>query len=245
MGIEAALDGRKILAGDERLLTEQGIELPAALAGELATHRAAGQTPLLVAYGNEYLGALLIADPLAPHSAQGVVELKSLGLHLVLLSGDKEATAQAIAQAAGIAEVIAEVKPDEKQREVSRLRGAGQVVAMVGDGINDAPALAAADLGIAIGSGADVAIESADVVLVRPDLQGVATTIRLSRATLRTIRQNLAWAFVYNLLLLPLAAGVLIPLLGISFPPVLAAAAMAASSVSVVANSLLLRLKRI
>jgi len=164
---------------------------------------------------------------------------------VTMLSGDRQATAEAIAEQVGIDRVIAEVKPDEKQAVIQRLQQEGQIVAMVGDGINDAPALAAADLGIAMGLGADVAIESGDIVLSRHDLLLVGRAIRLSRATLAIIRQNLVWALVYNVALIPLAAGLAMPLFGIRLPPALAAAAMAASSVSVVLNSLRLRWVRI
>ncbi len=203
-----------------------------------------GQTLLWVAAEHRLLGRLCLADPVSPESREAVQQLKAMGLAVQLLSGDQQSAAEAVARQIGIETVVAEVRPDEKQQVVRRLQQAGQVVAMVGDGINDAPALAAADLGIAIGRGSDVAIEAADVVLVGADLCGVARAIALSRATLRTIRQNLAWAFGYNLLLIPLAAGVLVPI-GIHLPPAAAAAAMAASSVCVVSNSLLLRRRQL
>ncbi|MEE9601800.1 MAG: HAD-IC family P-type ATPase, partial [Thermoguttaceae bacterium] len=204
------------------------------------SERAAGSTPLLVAVGRRLLGLIVVADVTAPDSREAVSRLKSLGLNVMLLSGDHEATVRTIAREVGIDvdAVIAEVLPEEKQQVVNDLRARGEVVAMVGDGINDAPALAAADLGIAIGSGSDVAIEAADIVLVRSRPVDVARAVLLSRATLRTIRQNLGWAFVYNIVLVPLAASGYVH-------PAAAAAAMAASSVSVVANSLLLRVRKI
>jgi Cu+-exporting ATPase len=189
----------------------------------------------------QLLGLISVADQVAPHSREAVAQLKSLGLDVQLLSGDHRATAESVARQLGIESVIAEVLPEQKQAEVRRLQQAGRKVAMVGDGINDAPALAAADLGVAIGSGADVAIEAAQIVLVGQDLRALVRAITLSRATLRTIRQNLASSLLYNVLLIPAAAGVFIPLWGFHVPPAAAAAAMAASSVSVVTNSLLLR----
>jgi Cu+-exporting ATPase len=213
------------------------------LAARLTAERAAGRTPVLTAVDGGFWGALLAADIETSESCEAIARLQRLGLRVVLLSGDTRATAEAVARRVGIPQVIAEMRPDQKHAVIEELRGAGHVVAMVGDGINDAPALAAADLGIAIGSGADVAIETAHVVLVRHDLRSVVQAIRLARATLSTIRQNLVWAFLYNLVLLPLAAGLLIPAFRIQLPPALAAAAMAASSVSVVTNSLLLRLR--
>jgi Cu+-exporting ATPase len=182
-----------------------------------------------------------VADRIAPHSREAVEKLRARGLEVQLLTGDNRRTAEAVAAEVGIDTVLAEVLPDQKQEAVRRLQQSGKVVGMVGDGINDAAALVAADLGIAIGSGSDVAIESADVVLVEQDLRAVVRAIGLSRATLRTIWQNLGWAFAYNVLLLPVAAGLLIPLWDLRLPPAAAAAAMAASSVSVVTNSLLLR----
>jgi Cu+-exporting ATPase len=266
-GIRVRLGRQRILVGTEQLLASQGIEVddrtrhaprdagshaereeydagPHAEREEYVRLRDEGQTLLWVALDDRLLGLLCLADPVSPNSREAVRQLKAMGLGVQLLSGDHRRAAEAVARQVGIETVAAEVRPDEKQQVIRRLQQAGQVVAMVGDGINDAPALAAADLGIAIGRGSDVAIEAADVVLVGADLRGVVRAIALSRATLRTIRQNLAWAMGYNLLLIPLAAGVLAPI-GVRLPPAAAAAAMAASSVSVVANSLLLRRRRI
>jgi Cu+-exporting ATPase len=187
------------------------------------------------------LGIVAVADTIAEHSRQAVADLQALGLTVRLVSGDHRVTVAAVASSVGIVDFEAQVLPADKAALVELLQTSGQIVAMVGDGINDAPALVAADLGIAIGSGADVAIEAADVVLMHTDLRDVVRAIGLARATLRTIKQNLAWAFGYNVLLLPLAAGVLLPWFEIRLPPVAAAAAMALSSVSVVANSLRLR----
>jgi Cu+-exporting ATPase len=265
-GIRVRLGQQRILVGTEQLLASQGIAVedrtrhaprdadphaereeydadPHAEREEYTRLRDEGQTLLWVALDDRLLGLLCLADPVSPNSREAVRQLKAMGLGVQLLSGDHRRAAEAVARQVGIEMVAAEVRPDEKQQVVRRLQQAGQVVAMVGDGINDAPALAAADLGIAIGRGSDVAIEAADVVLVGADLRGVARAIALSRATLRTIRQNLAWAMGYNLLLIPLAAGVLAPI-GVRLPPAAAAAAMAASSVSVVANSLLRRRRR-
>ena len=243
-GIRATCEGRTLLVGNERLLEAAGIDFHA-LEDAVQSHRARGQTPLLVAAEGQTLGIVAVADTVAPHSREAIDQLKSLGLEVRLLSGDNRTTAEAVAREVGIDQVIAEVLPDQKQSVVRALRDEGKVVAMVGDGINDAPALAAADVGIAIGSGSDVAIEAADVVLIGQDLRAVGRTVSLSRATLRTIRQNLAWAFLYNILLLPFAAGILVPFGGPQLPPAAAAAAMAASSVSVVTNSLLLRARRL
>lgn len=188
---------------------------------------------------------MFVADELPPTSREAITQLHSLGLKVIMLTGDKAATAQAVAKQVGVDEVIAEVKPDEKERAIRQLQQQGEVVAMVGDGINDAAALTTANLGIAIGSGADVAIESADIVLVGRDLSAIPMALKLARQTRRTIVQNLGWAFVYNLALIPLATGVFIPLFGLRVPPSLAAAAMALSSISVVSNSLLLRTRRL
>jgi Cu+-exporting ATPase len=236
-GVRASGPAGEVLVGNERLLAASGISVQP-LAAELAAARERGATPLLVAADQRLLGAVVVSDTIAPHSREAVDELKRLGLTVRLLSGDHRRAAEAVAREVGIEHVLAEVLPADKQAEVGRLRAAGEVVAMVGDGINDAPALAAADLGIAMAGGSDIAAQSADIVLVGNDLRAAARAVALSRATLRTIRQNLGWAFIYNVLLVPLAALAILP-------PVAAAAAMAASSVSVVANSLLLRRRRL
>jgi P-type E1-E2 ATPase len=242
-GVEAEAGGCAILVGGEQLLQDRGIPIEPPWLASLAQKRQSGHTALLVAKDGGFLGALYATDIPRPGSGEAVRQLERLGLRVVMLSGDRRQTAERIAQAVGIQEVVAEVLPGEKQAAVQRLREQGERVAMVGDGINDAPALVAADLGIAVGSGTDIAIESADLVLMREDLRSVPQAIRLARATFRTIQQNLAWAFLYNILLLPLAAGVFEPLLGLGLPPALAALAMALSSVSVVTNSLLLRFR--
>jgi P-type Cu+ transporter len=182
-----------------------------------------------------------VADPIRPTSREAVSRLKRLGLEVVLLTGDDRRTAEAVARAVEIEHVIAEVLPDGKLEAVRRIQGQGKAVALVGDGLNDAPALAQADIGIAMGSGVDVAVDAADIVLMRSDLLGVVDAISLSRRTMRVIRQNLFWAFVYNVIGIPVAAGALYPAFGLLLTPAMAAAAMAASSVSVVSNSLRLR----
>ena len=243
-GVRADVEGRVVLLGNERLAEEAGVDLRERDSW-LADQRRQGGTPVLVIVDNQLWGGLAVADAVRPTSAAAIAELNRLGLAVEMVTGDRQATADSIAQQVGLTLVKSEVLPEDKQKIVLERRAFGKSVAMVGDGINDAPALAAADVGIAIGSGADVAIESADIVLVQSDLGGVANSIVLSRAALRTIRQNLFWAFLYNVTLLPVAAGVLIPLGGPGLPPAAAAAAMAMSSVSVVANSLRLRRLRL
>jgi Cu+-exporting ATPase len=243
-GICARTKNGDLLVGNEKLLAARGIAWSShqPLVNSL---RADGQTPLVVASGTRYLGLVAVADVVAPHSREAIERLGELGLNVLLLSGDHRAIAARVAREVGIQSVQAEVLPAQKQAVIAQLRNSGQVVAMVGDGINDAPALAAADLGIAIGSGSDIAVEAADIVIVGDDLQAVGRTITLARATLRTIKQNLAWAFLYNVLLIPIAAGVLVPFGGFRLPGIAAAAAMALSSVSVVTNSLLLRARKL
>jgi Cu+-exporting ATPase len=243
-GICARGQAGALLVGNEKLLSARGIAWTSQQANIQAL-RADGQTPLAVAAGQRYLGLIAVADVVAPHSREAVERLKALGIKVLLLSGDHRSIAERVAREVGIERVKAEVLPGDKQALVAQLRDSGEVVAMVGDGINDAPALAAADLGIAIGSGSDIAVEAADIVIVGDDLRAVGRAVVLARATLRTIRQNLVWAFLYNVLLIPVAAGVLVPLGGFRLPAIAAAAAMAISSVSVVANSLLLRARKL
>jgi len=232
-GIRAQVDGHTVLAGNERLAGHAG-ERAALLAGQ-------GKTVVTVVVDDEPVGAIAIADTVKPSSAAAVGRLKQLGLDVVMLTGDHEATARAIAAQVGIDTVVAEVLPEQKAAEVARLQQDGSRVAMVGDGINDAPALAQADVGIAIGTGTDVAMEASDVTLMSGDVGGVATAVDLSRATIRTVKQNLFWAFAYNVALIPLAAGVFYPAFGLLLSPIWAAAAMGLSSVTVVSNSLRLR----
>ncbi|MDQ3880159.1 MAG: heavy metal translocating P-type ATPase [Chloroflexota bacterium] len=239
-GIRADVDGRRILAGTARFLAEERIDAsPMRAAADAAASR--GETPILVAIDGRLAGVVTVADVVKPDARAAVERLKARGLRVWMLTGDREAAARVIASQVGIDDVMAEVLPGDKAARVAELQARGEVVAMVGDGINDAPALAQADLGIAIGTGADVALEASDITLVGGDPRGVPAAIGLARRTMRVIRQNLVWAFGYNVVLIPVAMGALYPLLGILLNPALAAAAMALSSVSVVSNSLRLR----
>jgi Cu+-exporting ATPase len=235
-----AADGRIVL-GNARMMASHGIDV-SALEGAARGLALDGKSVVYVAFAGRAQGSIAVADVLKPEAPDAVRALRALGLEVAMLTGDARSTAEAIARKAGIERVIAEVRPDQKAREIERLQHGGRLVAMVGDGINDAPALARADVGLAMGSGTDIAIEAADVTLMRGDLRGVVTAIELSRRTVRTIKENLGWAFGYNLVLVPVAAGALYPIWGIQLSPILAGLAMALSSVSVVANSL--RLKR-
>ncbi len=239
-GIRAAVDGRQVLIGNPALLRDAGVDATAleATADRLS---ADGKTPLLVAIDGKPAGVLAVADTLKEESVAAVASLRALGLQVVMITGDNRRTAAAIARQVGIGRVLAEVLPDRKAAEVKRLQSEGRRVAMVGDGINDAPALAQADIGLAIGTGTDVAIESSDITLISGSLRGVVTAIQLSRATMRNIRQNLVWAFGYNVIGIPIAAGALYPFLGLRLSPMIAAGAMALSSLSVVTNSNRLR----
>ena len=240
-GIDAlATDGR-VLLGNRMLMEARGIDV-GALAGRAQALAAEGKTAIYLALGGRALGVLAAADVLKPEAAAAVAALKQRGLQVAMLTGDTRLTAEAVARQAGVDRVLAEVLPEDKVREIAKLQGEGRCVAMVGDGINDAPALARADVGIAMGSGTDVAIEAADVTLVRGDLRGVVAAVDLARRTIRIVKENLVWAFGYNVVLIPVAAGVLYPIWGVLLSPILAGAAMAFSSVSVVTNSL--RLKR-
>ncbi len=242
-GIEAVVDGHRVVAGNLALMSRHGIALDG-LAGRADILAAEGKTPMLAAVDGRAAGLIGVADTLKPHSRQVVTALHRMGLQVAMLTGDNRRTAEAIAGQVGVDRVLAEVKPDEKAAHIEALQREGHVVAMVGDGINDAPALARADLGIAIGAGTDVAIESAGIVLIGDDLRGVLSAIALSRRTMRTIRQNLFWAFAYNVALIPVAAGILYPFTGVLLSPVLAALAMAMSSVTVLSNSLRLHAYR-
>ncbi len=239
-GIEARAGGQRLLLGNARLLSERGVPLGGL---EAAARRLTeeGRTAMYAALDGSAVGIIAVADVLKPEARQTVSMLHAMGIEVVMLTGDNRRTGEAIARQVGIDRVLAEVLPEDKAREIKRLQDEGRLVAMGGDGINDAPALAQADVGIAMGSGTDVAMEAADVTLMRGDLRGLVTAIQLSRRTIRIIRENLVWAFGYNVILIPVAAGVLYPLWGILLSPILAGAAMAFSSVSVVMNSLRLK----
>jgi Cu+-exporting ATPase len=241
LGISGRGPNGRVFLGNRRLMKMRGVDVSALDRRAEALARD-GKTVMFLALGSRLLGVIAAADVLKPEAPAAAAALRARGIDVVMLTGDQRVTAEAIARQAGITRVIAEVLPEAKALEVSRVRDGGRLVAMVGDGINDAPALAQADVGIAMGSGTDIAIEAADVTLMRGDLGGVVAAVDLSRATIRVIKQNLVWAFGYNVLLIPVAAGVLYPLWGILLSPILAGAAMAFSSVSVVTNSL--RLKR-
>jgi Cu+-exporting ATPase len=239
-GVSAQVGGKRWLIGTKKLLADDGVDVTAA---QQASDRLAeqGKTVVLAAIDGKLAGLVALADTAKPDAAKAVGRLKEMGLEVVMITGDNQQTARAVAAEVGIERVLAEVLPDRKAAEVRRLQAEGHVVAMVGDGVNDAPALAQADLGIAIGAGTDVAIETADMILVRDQLADVAAAIELSRRTLKTIRQNLFWAFAYNVVGIPVAAGVLYPWTGWLLSPIVASAAMAFSSVSVITNSLRLR----
>ncbi|MFF6833319.1 heavy metal translocating P-type ATPase [Streptomyces sp. NPDC012438] len=239
-GVRATVDGHAVLVGTARLLGDAGIDTTA-LAPIAAELSAQGKTPVLAAVDGRPAGVLAVADTVKDDSAQAIAALHRLGIETVIITGDNARTAAAIAAQVGVDRVLAEVLPEHKADEIRRLQGEGRTVGMVGDGINDAPALAAADVGLAIGTGTDVAIEAADITLISGSLTGVVTAIRLSRATMRNIRQNLFFALVYNAVGVPLAAGALYPIWGIRLSPIIAAAAMALSSLSVVTNASRLR----
>ncbi|MEO8453910.1 MAG: copper-translocating P-type ATPase [Sphingomicrobium sp.] len=239
-GVVGTVDGKKVALGNLALMSNFGID-PAALEAEADAHRSEGQGVMFVAIDGELAGLVVVADPVKDTAAEAVAELQREGVRVVMMTGDNRRTADAVARRVGVDEVMAEVLPDLKQAKVEALRKEGRRVAMAGDGINDAPALAAADVGIAMGTGTDVAMESAAITLVKGDLWGIVRARRLSRAVMRNIRQNLFFAFVFNAAGVPIAAGVLYPWFGILLSPIIAGAAMSLSSVTVIGNSLRLR----
>jgi len=239
-GVKAHLDGLELLLGNQAFLEDSGVS-PAGLAAQAESMRTDGQTVMFLAVGGKLAGLLGVTDPIKATTADAIRQLHEENIRIVMLTGDSQTTARAVAGKLAIDDVIAEVLPEDKSRGVEQLQRAGRFVAMAGDGINDAPALAKAQIGIAMGTGTDVAMESAGVTLVKGDLMGIVRARRLSRATMRNIRQNLFFAFVYNALGVPIAAGVLYPLFGVLLSPMIAAAAMSFSSVSVVGNALRIR----
>jgi P-type Cu+ transporter len=239
-GVRAQIEGKHVRIGKQQFLLDQGVALKN-LDKEGERLAQEGQTPMYVAVADEAVGLIAVADAVKPSASTAVEALHDMGIDVAMITGDHSHTAAAIARQVGIDRVLAEVLPQDKALQVKKLQTAGRVVAMVGDGINDAPALAQADVGVALGTGTDVAIETADIALLRDGLAGVPQAIRLSRRTMRTIRQNLFWAFFYNVTLIPVAAGALYPFFGLLLNPMFAGAAMAFSSVSVVINSLRLR----
>ena len=239
-GVTGTVEGRALVIGSHRIMSEAGIDT-AAQTAEAEALRAEGGTVIFVAIDGRVAGLLTIADPVKQTTPKAIESLRASGIRVVMLTGDNKTTAQAVARRLGIDEVEAEVLPEDKSAVVSKFRSQGRVVAMAGDGVNDAPALAAADVGIAMGTGTDVAIESAGVTLLKGDLEGIVRALQLSRATMSNIRQNLFFAFIYNAAGVPIAAGVLYPIFGLLLSPIIAAAAMALSSVSVIANALRLR----
>jgi Cu+-exporting ATPase len=254
-GVEASVENKKVLLGNLRLIKDRGLSLNG-LETEAERLWRKGKTVMFLGLDSQVTGIIALADTLKPNAREALGELHKMGIEAVMLTGDNQRTAEAIAQEVSIDRVLAEVLPEHKAQEVKKLQEEGKVVAMVGDGINDAPALAQADVGIAIGTGTDVAMETGDITLISGDLSGIVTAISLSKRTIRTIKQNLFWAFTYNTALIPVAAGILYLAFGNSgvpaelhfvlgnygfLNPILAAAAMAASSITVVLNSLRLR----
>jgi Cu+-exporting ATPase len=239
-GVTGTVEHQAVLLGTESLLEQHGLEI-GALAARADELRRDGQTVVYVAIGDAVVGLLGVSDPVKRTTPEAIAQLRAEGLHVVMVTGDNRVTAEAVASTLGIDDVVAEVLPADKRRIVAERQRAGAVVAMAGDGINDAPALAEAAVGIAMGTGTDVAIESAGITLVRGDLRSIVQARRLSRATMRNIRQNLFLAFIYNGIGVPVAAGVLYPVMGLLISPMLASAAMTLSSLSVISNALRLR----
>ena len=243
-GVVGTTQGRRVALGNKRLLEDLGVQ-PGAFAEKAEMRRRDGETVIFVAVDGNVAGIVAVADPIKETTPKAIADLRADGMRIVMLTGDNRTTAEAVARKLGIDEVEAEVLPQQKGEIVRKHRSEGRIVAMAGDGVNDAPALAEADVGIAMGTGTDVAIKSAGITLVKGDLSGIVRARHLSRAVMRNIRQNLFLAFVYNSLGVPIAAGVLYPFFGLLLSPIVAAAAMSLSSLSVVGNALRLRTARI
>ncbi len=241
-GVSGAVDGHRLLLGNAALMEAESVLVDATMAAQISALAAQAKTPVLLASDGELLGVIAVADPIKAGSKAAIAQMQAAGLTVVMLTGDHRKTAEAVAAQVGISQIFAEVMPEHKDGKVAELQATGEIIGMVGDGINDAPALSRADVGFAIGAGTDVAIESADITLMRSSLDGVITAIEISRATLRNIKQNLFGAFIYNSLGIPVAAGLLYPVMGLMLSPVLAGALMAMSSVTVVTNANRLRL---
>ncbi len=243
-GVTGLVDGHRVAVGNTRLMRELALDVDVA-EKQVGARSTAGASELFVAIDGRIAGIILVIDAIRPASREAVERLERLGIDVMLVTGDRRSTAESVAEAAGIERVIAEVLPQDKVREIRALQQKGRVVGMVGDGINDAPALAQADVGMSMPRGTDIAVEASDIALMRSDLRGVPTAISLSRRTMATMKQNLFWAFIYNVIGIPIAAGVLYPVTGLMLSPIIASAAMALSSVSVVGNSLRLRSVRL
>jgi Cu+-exporting ATPase len=240
-GVTGIVNNQSVALGNQKLMEQLGVAVDARLSEQADRLRSEGQTVMMIAVDDRFAGLLGVADPIKETTREAIRMLHEEGLHIVMLTGDNRTTAEAVARQLGIDEVIAEVLPEQKSEVIKRLHGESKVVAMAGDGINDAPALAQAQVGIAMGTGTDVAMESAGMTLVKGDLRGIVRARRLSRAVMSNIRQNLFFAFIYNVLGVPLAAGVLYPFFSLLLSPMIASAAMTFSSVSVIANALRLR----
>jgi Cu+-exporting ATPase len=240
-GIVGTIDGMKILLGNSKLMTDYSIDFPADSSAKADELRAMGQTVMLVAASGKPAGLVGVADTIKESAKAAIDELHRQKIEVVMMTGDNAKTAEAVAKSLGIDKVFADVLPEQKAEKVKELQAQGRVVAMAGDGVNDAPALAQADVGIAMGTGTDVAMESADITLLKGDLRGILRAKKLSEATMKNIRQNLFFAFIYNLVGVPVAAGVLYPIFGLLLSPMIASAAMTFSSVSVIVNALRLR----
>jgi Cu+-exporting ATPase len=243
-GVEGIIDGKRIVFGNKRFMDKEAIDIGAET-NKISEMENSGKTVMMIGVENKLVGLIAVADIIKESAREGLLALQKLGIEVAMITGDNQRTANAIGRNLGITRILAEVLPDQKEAEVRKIQAEGKVVAMVGDGINDAPALAAADVGIAMGSGTDVAIEAADITLINKDLRSVAAAIVLSKKTMRTIRLNLFWAFSYNVILIPVAMGALYPFFHILLNPIFASVAMATSSISVVSNSLLLKRKKI